>query len=117
MIIRCKDCGRSSYRKSKDEQCGLCNSKSTNKYTESIDLINKAMNKLGNSATANEARKSLRIALNKLSADTRRNIRSQSEQMHQTGIGMHDAWWSKIEEAVRQSSPQESTENNDQTPK
>jgi ribosomal protein L37E len=117
MIIRCKDCGRSSYRKNKDELCGLCKGKSTNKHTEAIDLINKAMNKLGNSNVANEARKSLRIALNKLSAGTKGNNRTHAEQMHQTGVNMHEAWWSKIEDAVRQSSPQESTENNEQNPK
>lgn len=73
------------------------------------------MSKLGNSATANEARKSLRIALNKLSSDNKRSSSSTAEQMRQTGLNMHETWWTNIENAVRQSSIPENKENNDQT--
>lgn len=101
MIIRCKDCGRSSYRKNLQESC-VCQQTSKDKaHTEAINYIQKALKSLGNDSLSYEARKSLMIGLNKLTK--KKQPSTPAQQMHQKGINIHTEWWSKIETAVRQS--------------
>lgn len=101
MIIRCKDCGRSSNRKTTKEPCALCGTnKKKDIYQAPISHIEKAIKSLGNDHVAYEVKKSLTIALNKLNKKT--NKKTPMETMKDKAVNLNNEWWSAIEEACKQ---------------
>lgn len=98
MIIRCKECGRSVYRKKFDELCECQQSKKEHSHADTIGHIQKAIKSLGYDVLSSEVRQSLTIALNKLS---KKKQHSPTQKMQQKGVNAHNEWWATIEQAVR----------------